>query len=64
MIFLLLITSDLQDIREDLLKEKLISTIPNEQIYQAFNHLMTPVDMIIYSIRHEGEDYDDDDDQC
>jgi hypothetical protein len=33
---------------------------PNEKIYIEFIHLLQPVDYIIYSIRHEDEENDDD----
>ncbi len=40
--------------------EQLIREVPNEEIYMEFNRLLKPVDYIIYSIRHEDEDHDDD----
>jgi predicted transcriptional regulator len=41
--------------------ENLIREVNNEQIYQEFIHLIKPADLIIYNIRHEDEENDDDD---
>jgi hypothetical protein len=38
----------------------LVREVPNEQIYLEFIHLFKPVDYIIYSIPHDGEENDDD----
>ena len=51
-----------QNIRDVLIQRALMREVPNEKIYQELNYLIKPVDMVIYSIRHEGDDYDDDDD--
>jgi hypothetical protein len=50
-----------EDVRECMRDRNLIREVSNEEIYQEFIYLIKPVDYIIYSIRHEDEENDDDD---